>query len=580
MNIKHIALCIGGITLVSTLSACGGGGSDDGEGGGGSPGGGTPPPASLVSYVGTTDAFAGWSDSFGTTFYGLPTGTYAGKTQFIRGTIDPITGLDLGQSAGIEMYKGNDGHIYVVDLTATTPPNPTQVSSENAATVDDTCSLNGTNSPGANTDYLGVSLVSDLANPVNTRYFYRLPGVTGSCNTTSDIIHMVRPSTAANVAPTTVPGMPTTVVRSANGAISGFVLKSGSNLVMYDANFANQVTLGSFAAPIGVATLMPNGTTQGYPTGQLYVIDGSLYYVDYAGQTISAPLFTVPGWTPTNAHMVTAASPSTLYFAVNTAAVGSTPAVTNLYSLPANGSAAPTLLATFTGRVAQMSFPYQSSNLVFSVENGNNFAIYALPQGTANPNPLVNVAQNGGNFTATASSVYYTTWTQTTDSQAATITRSGTQSGIVGVNGTTIQAPLANSAFASGGEYQTWEAAAAATGAPLATVSQTPLIAVYQVQGLSPMSFNSTTNNYLYTFDGLGGGTVYSISTSSNQTLAALGVLPRSLATAFSASVRNANHTGFLSFSNYLSTSSPTTQDNYLMNSQGNNSLDRTSNNL
>ena len=576
MNIKTIALCVGGIGLLGTLGGCGGGGENDA----GSGGGGNPPGNPLVSYVGTTNAFAAWADAQGTTSFSLPTGTYAGKVQFIRGTVDPVTGVNLGQNAGMEMYKGSDGHIYVVDLTATTPPNPVQVSSESAATVDDTCSLNGTNAPGANTDYLGVSLITDLASPTNTRYFYRLPGASGTCNTAGDIIRMVLPSTASNVAPTTVPGMPTTVVRNAAGGISGFVLKSGNNLVMYDANFANPVTLGSFTLPIGVATVMPTGTTQGYPTGQLYVIDGGLYYVNYAAQTMSGTLFAIPGWTPTNAHMVTAASPSTLYFAVNTAASGTTPASTSLYAMPADGSATPTLMASYTGKIVQLSFPYQSGNLIFSVEDGSNYTIYAMPQSGATPGPLVSVAENGGNFTATATSVYYTTWTQTTNNQAATVTRTGTQSGIVGVNGATIQSPVANTAFASGGEYQTWEYTAAATGAPLATVTQTPLIAVYQVVGLNPVSFTNTSNGYQYTFDGLGGGTLYSINTSTNQPIANLGVAPQSLATAFSASVRNANHVGFLDFSNYLSNSSPTVQDNYLMNSQTNNSLDRITHNL
>jgi hypothetical protein len=55
------------------------------------------------------------------------------------------------------------------------------------------------------------------------------------------------------------------------------------------------VVLGTFSATIKVAAALPVGTTRGYPTGQLYVVDGSIYYVNYATPAGYAALFTIPG---------------------------------------------------------------------------------------------------------------------------------------------------------------------------------------------------------------------------------------------------------------------------------------------
>ena len=92
--------------------------------------------------------------------------------------------------------------------------------------------------------------------------------------------------------------MPVATVRTAQGGISGFVVKNGASLELVDGNFENPVVLGTFAAPIGVAVALSVGTTQGYPSGQLYVVDGNIVYVDYAGHTVSASLFAIPNWTP------------------------------------------------------------------------------------------------------------------------------------------------------------------------------------------------------------------------------------------------------------------------------------------
>jgi hypothetical protein len=537
-----------------------------------------PPP---TSFVATSDAFVAWANGETGTFAVAPTGTYAGKRQALRGTVDRITGVNVGVLASLEIYKGGDGHVYALDLVSSSRPAPQQVSSESSATIDDTCSLTGTGVTGANSDYLGVLYVPDSSTPTNTRYFYRLPGPDGVCNTADDVIQMVSTSTPANVAPTTVPAMPITGVTTQLGAITGFVAKSGASLLLYDANFANPVVLGTFSAAIGVATPLPSGLVQGSPTGGLYVVDGNIVFVNYSrgSPSTSAPLFTLPNWTPTAPHAVFVASPTTLYFAVNTPASGSTPASASLYSMPNDGSAAPSLIVALPqpSVVAGMQFPVQSTNLIYAAIVNNAYGIYALGQGSTTPVQLVSSAtgQNGGSFTATATSVYYTTFAVTTDATNMTQTRTGTLSGIVGVDGSQIQAPLANSTFASGGEYAPYPLTVGS-----AVTVQTPLQTLFQVQGLSPVTVSSATTGYTYTFDGISGGTLIAIDATSNQPLATLGTVPVGTATFLSVNLRDSNHSGFIDASTFVSTQNPTTHDLYLINSHNTNTFERVTTNL
>jgi hypothetical protein len=569
---RLMSVSVLGTAVATGIAACGGGGSGDsgsGDGGGSPP----PPPPTLVSYLGTTGVFAAWTDESGASYAAAPTSDYAGKKQSLRGTVDFLTGASLSQPAGVEIYKYNDGHIYGLELTSSGTPAAQQLSSESAATIDDTCTLSGTVVPGANYDYVGVYFTGDLQTPTNSSYIYRLPGPDGVCNTADDVIHMVKTGMTAAAAPIVAPGMPLATVRTAQGGITGFVVKSGTNLLLFDSNFANSVVLATFTNPIGVAVALPVGTTQGYPTGQLYVVDGDIVYVDYVAQTTSAPLFTIPNWTPTSPAAFFAASPSTLYFAINTPAAGATPAFTSIYSLPADGSAAPTAVDTEPGRVATLMYPIQGSNLLWGVVDPT-YTIRSLPAGGGTAATLVTSTQNAGTFIATASTVYYETWTGSTDSTTMTITHSGTQSGIVGLDGTVIQAPLANSTFVNGGEQTPWPSDSDTT------TTITPYETVFQIRGLSPVTVTNQSTGYQYTEDGIGGGSLIAIDTTSNQVVATVGTIPVSTATALSGTFRGGAHTGFLEASNPLSTQDPATRDLYLLNSQTSNSLVRVTGNL
>jgi len=550
--------------MLTGLTACGGGdGNSDNSG--------PPPPAQLTSYVGTTGVFVAFADPSSGDFNAAAIGSFAGKRQVLHGSIDFLTGASLGQPAGVEIYKANDGHIYALDLTTFATPAPQQLSSESAATVDDTCSLTGTEVTGANTDYVGVFFTADLQNTPNSSYFYRLPGPDGVCDTADDIVQMVKTGMSATDAPVTVSAMPVVTVRTSLGGISGFVIKSGANLELVDSNFGDPVVLGTFATPIGVATALPVGTTQGYPTGELFIVDGDIVYVDFVAHTTSATLFTIPNWTPTATGATFAASPTTLYFSINTAASGATPASAQLYAMPADGSAAPTGVDTETGRIIALQFPVQSANLIFSVESPA-FALRALPASGGPAVTLLSSTQNGGNFTATAANVYYTTWTASYDSTTNVDTHSGTTSGIVSVNGSVVQAPLANSSFLTGGEQLPWP--------DDTTTTQTPYTTVFQITGLSPVTVTNATTGEQYVEDGVSGGTITSIDTTSNQPIATIGTLPAGTATFLTGTFRGYGDTGFIEATTAVSTQDPATRDLYLLNSQSANTLERVTDNL
>lgn len=540
--------------------------------GGSSSGGNNPPPPTYTSYAGTTGYFVAWADTSSGAAEYASMGTYAGKKQVLHGSVDFLTGTSLSQPAGVEVYKGNDGHIYALDLVSTSTPSPVQISSESAATIDDLCSFTGTTAgTGAYYSYAGIFFSADLQNTTNSSYFYRLPGPDGVCNTPDDIIHLVKTGMSSTTAPIVAAGMPVVAVHNSMGGLSGFVMTSGANLVLTDSNAANPVTLGTFANPIGVAVALPVGTVQGYPTGQLFVVDGNIVYVNYSAASVSAPLFTIPNWSTTNAGATYAASQTTLYFSINTPGSGQTAASTTIYSMPANGSAAPTAIDNETGRIVTLSVPVNSANLIWGIENGG-FSVETAPLAGGNSSVLASSANLDGTFVATATTVYYTTWNAQYDSATKIYTRNGTTTGIVGVNGSVIQQPQTNTTFLSAVEAAPW---------PADTVTTlTPTITVFQVQGLSTVTVTNATTGEQYVEDGIGGGTMVAIDATSNQTIATLGVIPSSAAMFGTDTFRNATHTGFIELYNAISTQEPPTRDLYLLNSQTGGTLTRITNNL
>jgi hypothetical protein len=291
--------------------------------------------------------------------------------------------------------------------------------------------------------------------------------------------------------------------------------------------------------------------------------------VNYVAHTTSAALFTIPNWTPTDTAAVFAASPTTLYFAINTPAAGTVGATASLYAMPADGSAAPTVVDTEPGRIAALQFPVLSANLFFGVENPA-YVIRALPAAGGPAVTVVTTTGTGGEFTATANNVYYTAWTATYT--PTIVTHSGTLSGIVAANGAVVQAPLANSMFATGGEAFPWP--------DDTTTTQTPYETVFQITGLSPVTVTDPTTGIEYVYDGVSGGTMVGIDTASNQAVATIGTLPTSTATFLTGTFRGYGDTGFLDATTPASTQDPATRDLYLLNARSSMTLEQVTDNL
>ena len=442
-----------------------------------------------------------------------PQAGYAGARTFIYGTVTAGSPVIANQAGYSEMFKGGDGHLYRLDLAITGSPTASQVSSESNATIDDLCSLNGA-TPGQGTDvnYLAVQYFNDFANPEQSAYFYRLPGPDGVCNTSDDLIFMVKLGMSATAAP--IPArLPIAPVHDPNsGALTGFIVNEGSALTMYDSNFQNRVVLDVPATAIAVA--YPLGTNQYTATGRLFVLDGNIVYVNYGAQSVSPSLFTVPNWNPSQ-RFPTASSQSTQYFSVDTSDRTQTPVTVTsaLYSMPRDGSAAPAQLARESGLIQAIASPVGATATAYSVvPPGGAYTIRAVTAASGQTPSVVTAvttAGNSGSFVATASDIYYTS-ASVSSPDSSTRVINNTQTGIVGMDGTVIEQPVASSKFI----------------AQQSDTNGSGWLNVIRARNLTPVTLVSNANGITYTQDAISGATLEVVDTSTNSVSLTLGTLP------------------------------------------------------
>jgi len=229
------------------------------------------------------------------------------------------------------------------------------------------------------------------------------------------------------------------------------------------------------------------------------------------------------------------------------------------------------VVATEAAHVDSLAFPVGGTDLVWG-ETTPTYTVRAIAQSGGSPLTVATGGGNGGMFLATATAVYFTSWTSVTDATAMTVTRTSTASGINGLDGSVIQAPLANSTFASGGEEQPWP--------DDTTTTATPYVTMLQVQGLTRVSAVDAANGYTYTVDGVSGGTIVAIPTATNQPGVTIGTLSTSNTMWLTGTFRDAGHTGFIEGTNAASTADPSTRALYLINTLQPNTLERITNNL
>jgi hypothetical protein len=473
----------------------------------------------------------------------------------------------LSNTAGYsEIFKGGDGHLYRLDLNITGSPTAQQVSSEANATTDDLCSLNGANiNLGTDVNYLAVQIFNDFADPENSVYFYRLPGPDGACNTSDDLVFMVK----LGMKPTDAPilaRMPLAPVHDPNtGALTGYVVNEGTALTFYDSNFQNRVVLETPASPIGVAYAL--GTAgPSVATGRLFVLDGNIVYVNFGTQSVSPTLFTVPNWKPTQRFPI-AASRTTQYFSVDTSDRTKPPVTVTsaLYSIPLDGSSAPVQLATERGLIQAIAAPVGATATAYSVvPPGGSYTIRAVTAASGQTPSVVTAVTTSGNtgsFVATANDIYYTASTFSAP-DATTRVFANTVTGIVGMDGTVVQGPLASSRFI----------------AQQSDNNGSGWLHVIRARNLTPVTLVSTTNGFTYTEDGISGATLEAIDTTSNVATLTMGTLPSG--TIMTGTGTLTGSAGYIDGLNVNSTANPSTRELLYIDTSMSDSLQMLTSNL
>jgi hypothetical protein len=518
-------------------------GCDDGHGyyGGGGPG----PGGQFVQYVAPTDSVfvAATDPNNPANTYGPNPGTFAGARLVITADISANSPTTSNQADFAQMYKASDGHLYATGLQIAGLPGPAQVSSESGATIDDLCSLNGANTTlGTDVNYVAIQSYVDYANPLNSVYFYRKPGASGACNTSTDIVSMVYLGMGPSDTPI-LALMPMAVVHNPNsGAITGFIVNEGTAITMYDENFANRTVIYTPSTAISVAySLASSGVSA---SGGLFVLDGNIVYIDYTQGSVSAPLFTVPNWDPTK-RFVNSANGTTEFFAVNTSNEAATPVVPTsaVYSMPLDGSAAPTLLGSESGSIGQVTVATYGTTVAWSVvPPGGVYTIRTSTGAGSTPVTAFTATGNAGSFIVTASDIYYTTETESAPT-ATTVTYANTQTGIVAMNGTVVEAPVLESRWVAEERDN----------------NGSDWIDLIRARNLSPVTVADTANGKTYTEDGISGATLEVLDTATNAVTVTLGVMPAG--TVMSGSGTLISSAGYIDGLNVNSTADPATRD-------------------
>jgi hypothetical protein len=532
---KRIQALMAGITAGLILSGCGGDG-------GGYYFGGHPHSTQFVAPTDSVFVAATDPSNPGTT-YGPTQGSYAGARLFITANIVAGSATTSDQADYAQMYKASDGHLYGVGLQVSGLPDPVQVSSESKATIDDLCSLNGANTIlGTDVNYVAVQSYTDYANPLNSVYFYRLPGSSGACDTSTDSVFMVKLGMSPTDAPIAAL-MPMAVVHDPNsGAITGFIVNEGMAVTQYDENFANRTVLYTPSTVINVAyNLATSGVSA---TGGLFVLDGSIVYIDYVKQTVSASLFSVPNWNPEK-RFDNSANGATVFFAVNTTNEAVTPVVTTsaVYSMPLNGSAAPTLLGTETGSISQVTVAIYGTTVAWSVvPPGGFYTIRTCTGAGAQPITAFTSPGNAGSFIVTSDNIYYTTENYSVP-ETGTVNYTNTQTGIVAMNGSVVEAPVLDSRFV----------------AEERDANGSNWTDIIRARNLSPVSVADTANGNTYTEDGISGATLEVVDTSTNVVTLTLGTLPSGIIMSGSGTLIST--AGYIDGLNVNSTADPATRE-------------------
>jgi hypothetical protein len=249
---------------------------------------------------------------------------------------------------------------------------------------------------------------------------------------------------------------------------------------------------------------------------------------------------------------------------VNTSNEAATPLVPTsaVYSMPLDGSAAPTQLATESGIVSQVTVAIYGTTVAWSVvPPGGVYTIRTLATGATAPVTAFTGTGNSGSFVVTANDIYYTMSSYSSPS-SGTLVYSNTQTGIVAMSGAVVQAPVANSRFV----------------AEERDSSGSDWVDIIVAQNLSPVTVKDTANGDTYTEDGISGSTLSVIDTSTNAVTVTLGTLPSGIIMQGTGTLISS--AGYFDGINVNSTGDPSTRELIYIDTSQANSLMMLTNNL
>lgn len=366
------------------LAACNGDGSTDAEGSGG---------GAVESYLFYRGGISAVDSANPTNPITVEAGTDVlfspGNNAVLAATYDRATRTLSNLHIHALVYAKSDGKLYKVNAEkAKGVPVPVQLSSETAA--DKSC---GSSSKSA----------SDIANPEDSQFVYRLPGSDSICDTSDDVYKMVRLSMSATDAPITAKAPIAELNNEATGALSAWLVNDGGALKRCDTNFANCGP--SLKSITGRAALEEEALVV---RKRLLTIDDALYVYDDNTHTLSSAIYTLGSTSHIN---VSTSDAHNFYFSVSDAPK-------SIYAAPTDGSAVAVTLVTDTDNI--LDFQVSSSKVVYTTKT--SIKTVATTGGSAeslvNADDVVFIVVNG-------SRIYYNTLSETEVPTAGVIDDSG-----------------------------------------------------------------------------------------------------------------------------------------------------------
>lgn len=243
-------------------------------------------------------------------------GGFGATAEIIRtGDVDPVTHIITDEHNYAVIYPHTDGRIYKVSALSGSTLTPVQVSNESQADMICTGVIGGT------------AVRTDYENTDNSVFFYVLPGADTNCETDDDVWKMVRLSMGATDTPVNAKRFLLDFIDMSSGALNGWLAQDTlgtGELQTCNLNFTSCTKLRDVSSYVEwrVQTTFDHAMLE---------IDNQLFIFSESARTLSPARFTLPAGTFIS---VPDSDGSTVYFGHGT----------NLYQMPADGSANATVL--------------------------------------------------------------------------------------------------------------------------------------------------------------------------------------------------------------------------------------------